>query len=217
MVDAFRKADEVLLNAVQGISDLMTVPGLINVDFADVRTIMSEHGPRAHGHRHRHRQAPRDRGRRDGDQLAAARGRHRSTARPASSSTSPAARTSTLHEVNEASSLIQQAAHEDANIIFGSVIDPNLGDEVRITVIATGFERPVAAKEKQPPGRTPNRNDRNASGSQIALPYDQSAAVTREYPPPMAQRPARTTDPAATRRPTTRTRTSPSSPARSRS
>ena len=54
MLEAFRKADEVLLNAVQGISDLITVPGLINVDFADVRTIMSEHGPRAHGHRPRH-------------------------------------------------------------------------------------------------------------------------------------------------------------------
>ena len=57
LLDAFRKADEVLLNAVQGISDLITVPGLINVDFADVRTIMSEHGPRAHGHRHRHGRA----------------------------------------------------------------------------------------------------------------------------------------------------------------
>ena len=62
MVEAFKRADEVLLNAVQGISDLITVHGLINVDFADVRTIMSEHGPGAHGHRPRHRRAARDRG-----------------------------------------------------------------------------------------------------------------------------------------------------------
>jgi cell division protein FtsZ len=98
-----------------------------------------------------------------------------------------------LHEVNEASSLIQQAAHEEANIIFGSVIDPTIGDEVRITVIATGFERPVVAKEKPVPTR--GAPAKNASGSQIALPYEQSSAITREYPPPMAQRSARTTDP----------------------
>jgi cell division protein FtsZ len=98
-----------------------------------------------------------------------------------------------LHEVNEASSLIQQAAHEEANIIFGSVIDPGIGDEVRITVIATGFERPAPAREKPVPTRgAPAKSER---GSQIALPYDQSQAITREYPPPMAQRPARPTDP----------------------
>ena len=102
MVEAFRKADSVLLNAVQGISDLMTVPGLINVDFADVRTIMSEHGPRADGHRRRHRQEPRDRGRRDGDQLAAARGRHIDGATGILINITGGPDL-TLHEVNEAS------------------------------------------------------------------------------------------------------------------
>ena len=140
MVEAFRKADSVLLNAVQGISDLMTVPGLINVDFADVRTIMSGMGRALMG-------------------TGIGTGKRRATEAAEMAISSPLLEDVsiegatgilinitggpdlTLHEVNEASSLIQQAAHEDANIIFGSVIDPNLSDEVRITVIATGFDR----------------------------------------------------------------------------
>ncbi|MBT8492083.1 MAG: hypothetical protein KJO07_03400, partial [Deltaproteobacteria bacterium] len=94
----------------------------------------------------------------------------------------------TLHEVNEASSLIEEAAHEEANIIFGSVIDANIGDEVRITVIATGFDRALVgtadednkvakalAKQKQP--------------EQITLPYEASSQVTRDYPPPKVTAP----------------------------
>jgi cell division protein FtsZ len=192
MIDAFRRADEVLLNAVQGISDLMTVPGLINVDFADVRTIMCKQGRALMG-------AGVGSGkRRAGDAAEMA------ISSPLLEDVNIEGATGILinitggpdlglHEVNEASSLIQQAAHEEANIIFGSVIDPGIGDEVRITVIATGFERPAPAKEKPVPTRgAPAKSER---GSQIALPYDQSQAITREYPPPMAQRPTRPTDP----------------------
>src|SRR5258707_3006324 len=140
MVEAFRKADSVLLNAVQGISDLMTVPGLINVDFADVRTIMAGMGRALMG-------------------TGVGEGKRRATEAAETAISSPLLEDVsiegatgilinitggpdlTLHEVNDASTLIQNAAHEDANIIFGSVIDPNLSEEVRITVIATGFER----------------------------------------------------------------------------
>ena len=152
MIDAFKKADEVLLNAVQGISDLMTVPGLINVDFADVRTIMSNMGRALMG-------------------SGASAGKRRSVEAAEMAISSPLLEDVsidgatgilinitggpdlTLHEVNEASTLIQEAAHEDANIIFGSVIDANAGDEVRITVIATGFDRAslgIRAPQPQP-------------------------------------------------------------------
>jgi len=140
MVDAFKKADEVLLNAVQGISDLMTVPGLINVDFADVRTIMSSMGRALMG-------SGRSTGKRRAVEAA-----EMAVSSPLLEDVNIDGATGilinitggpdlTLHEVNEASSLVQEAAHEDANIIFGSVIDSNIGDEVRITVIATGFDR----------------------------------------------------------------------------
>ncbi|HET6610482.1 MAG TPA: cell division protein FtsZ, partial [Kofleriaceae bacterium] len=179
MMDAFKKADEVLLSAVQGISDLMTVPGLINVDFADVRTIMSEQGRALMG---------------SGTGI----GKRRSVEAAESAISSPLLEDVsidgatgilinitggpdlTLHEVNEASSLVQEAAHEDANIIFGSVIDANIGDEVRITVIATGFDRGHVGA---------HANDRDTEKvraqrpSQIALPYASSTQITREYPP----------------------------------
>jgi cell division protein FtsZ len=138
MLDAFRKADEVLLNAVQGISDLITIPGLINVDFADVRTIMSNMGQALMG-------------------TGSALGDNRALAAAKMAVESPlledvqingatgilinitGGANMTLMEVNQACSLIQEAAHEDANIIFGSVIDDEMGDELKITVIATGF------------------------------------------------------------------------------
>ncbi len=93
LLDAFKRADEVLLNAVQGISRPHPVHGFINVDFADVKTIMSDQGTGAHGHRPRRRRAARDRGDAAGDPLAAARGRLDRRRAPASSSTSPAAAT----------------------------------------------------------------------------------------------------------------------------
>src|SRR5262249_15427424 len=130
MLDAFRRADEVLLNAVQGISDLITVPGLINVDFADVRTIMSGMGRALMGT-----------GRAKGDRRAI-EAAQQAISSPLLEDISIDGATGilinitggpdlTLFEVNEASSLIQEAAHEEANIIFGSVIDPNVREEVR--------------------------------------------------------------------------------------
>jgi len=181
MIEAFRKADSVLLNAVQGISDLMTVPGLINVDFADVRTIMAGMGRALMG-------------------TGVGQGKRRATEAAETAISSPLLEDVsiegatgilinitggpdlTLHEVNEASTLIQNAAHEDANIIFGSVIDPNLSDEVRITVIATGFDRSAKlATPPEPP--TPTRRP-----AQVALPYDVSTQTTKEYPAPMPPR-----------------------------
>jgi len=138
LLEAFRKADEVLLQAVRGISDLITVHGLINLDFADVRTIMSEMGMAIMG-------------------AALATGENRAEEAARRAIASPlledisirgakgvlinvtGGADLTLHEVNEAASLIQEEADEEANIIFGAVIDETLGDELRITVIATGF------------------------------------------------------------------------------
>ena len=196
MVEAFRKADSVLLNAVQGISDLMTVPGLINVDFADVRTIMSGMGRALMG-------------------TGVGTGKRRATEAAETAISSPLLEDVsidgatgilinitggpdlTLHEVNEASSLIQQAAHEDANIIFGSVIDPNLSEEVRITVIATGFHPaektqiivPYTA-DRHPAPPAPAKPRLAQATPQIALPYNLSTQITKEYPTVPARRPA---------------------------
>jgi hypothetical protein len=172
MLDAFRRADEVLLNAVQGISDLITVPGLINVDFADVRTIMSGMGHALMGT-----------GRAKGDRRAI-EAAQQAISSPLLEDVSIDGATGilinitggpdlTLFEVNEASSLIQEAAHEEANIIFGSVIDPNVKDEVRITVIATGFDRAPVEEG------VPKRGGRTAP--QMHLPYERE--TTKDYPP----------------------------------
>jgi len=191
MVEAFRKADSVLLNAVQGISDLMTVPGLINVDFADVRTIMACMGRALMG-------------------TGIGQGKKRAIEAAETAISSPLLEDVsiegatgilinitggpdlTLHEVNEASSLIQQAAHEDANIIFGSVIDPNLSDEVRITVIATGFDRGAKTQMIVEPSRPVVQP--KPKPHQVTLPYDVSSQITKEYPPPAI--PARARQPA---------------------
>ncbi len=137
--DSFRMADEVLRQGIQGISELITVPGLINLDFADVKTIMSEGGA-----------ALMAVGKASGEERA------RVAAEQAISSqlldiTIDGARgvlfnvtggpSLTLFEVNQAAAIIRETAHPDVNLIFGAVIDPDMGDEIRITVIATGFER----------------------------------------------------------------------------
>ncbi|ARG59882.1 cell division protein FtsZ [Mycobacterium kansasii] len=148
LMDAFRSADEVLLNGVQGITDLITTPGLINVDFADVKGIMSGAGTALMG-------------------IGSARGEGRSLKAAEIAINSPLLEASMegaqgvlmsiaggsdlgLFEINEAASLVQDAAHPDANIIFGTVIDDSLGDEVRVTVIAAGFEAGGAGRK--PPG-----------------------------------------------------------------
>ena len=140
LLEAFRKADEVLLNAVRGISDLIMTPGLINVDFADVKTIMQSMGMALMGT-----------GVGTGPQRAMDAAQA-AICGPLLEDTSIDGATGilinitggsdmTLNEVTEATSLIQEAAHEDANIIWGTVIDPAMRDEIKITVVATGFDR----------------------------------------------------------------------------
>lgn len=156
--DAFSVADDVLRQGVQGISELITVPGLINLDFADVRTIMSEGGA-----------ALMAVGRADGEDRA------RMAAEQAISSqlldiTIDGARgilfnvtggpDMTLFEVNQAAAIIKETAHPDVNLIFGAVIDPNMEDHIRITVIATGFERTGTPRRTvEPASRNENRID----------------------------------------------------------
>jgi cell division protein FtsZ len=149
LLEAFRKADEVLLQAVQGISDLITVEGLINLDFADVRTVMGEMGMALMG-------------------TGTAKGEKRAVEAAQRAISSPLLEDITItgargilisvtggpdlgiFEVNEACMLIQEEAHEDANIIFGAVIDEKMKDEMRITVIATGFGRAESKEEHVP-------------------------------------------------------------------
>jgi len=153
LLDTFRKADEVLLQAVKGISDLITVNGLINLDFADVRTVMSEMGMALMG-------------------TGAASGENRAIEAAQRAISSPllediticgargilinitGGADLTLYEVNEASTLVQEEAHEEANIIFGAVIDENLREEMRVTVIATGFGKAEEREERIPESRT---------------------------------------------------------------
>ncbi len=140
LLETFKKADEVLLQAVKGISDLINIRGLINLDFADIRTVMASKGIALMG-------------------TGSARGENRAVEAATAAISSPLLENIkidgatgiiinvtggsdlSLMEVNEASTLITEAAHEDAEIIFGAVIDDNMGDEVRVTVIATGFEQ----------------------------------------------------------------------------
>ncbi len=138
MLDAFRSADQVLLSGVQGITDLITTPGLINLDFADVKSVMSGAGSALMG-------------------IGSARGEDRAVQAAELAISSPLLEASIdgahgvllsiqggsdlgLFEINEAARLVQEAAHPEANIIFGAVIDDSLGDEVRVTVIAAGFD-----------------------------------------------------------------------------
>ena len=150
--DAFRIADDILRQAVQGISDIITVPGIINRDFADVKTIMSGQGYAVMG-------------------TAIATGANRATDAAMRAISSPllednsiqgaqgilinisGSNSLTLHEVHEASSVIQKAAHENANIIFGAVQDDNMKDSLKITVIAAGFKE--ANRKNVQPRQTP--------------------------------------------------------------
>jgi cell division protein FtsZ len=145
LTDAFATADDVLRQAIQGISDLILVPGLINLDFADVKTIMSGMGLAIMG-------------------TGLSQGEGRAMAAANAAISSPLLEDASvkgargviinvtggsdlsLIEVSEASAVIQEAAHEDANIIFGAVVDPKMEGQVKITVIATGFDRPAAAR-----------------------------------------------------------------------
>jgi len=139
MLNAFKLADEILLQGVQGITDLITTPGLINTDFADVRTVMTDAGSALMGIGH---------GSGEGRSVAAARSAISSPLLEASIENARGILLNIsggpdlgLLEVNEAAEIIHGVAHQDANIIFGAVIDDEMGDEVRVTVIAAGFDR----------------------------------------------------------------------------
>jgi len=156
LTDAFAVADEVLLKATKGISDLVTVPGLVNLDFADVKSVMSSRGNALMG-------------------TGRASGPNRAVEAAQAAVSSPlledvtiagaegvlvnitGGRDLTLYEVNEAASVVTNAAGEDANVIFGSVIDPNMDGDLMITVIATGFGRPDA--RMKPAERPAERED----------------------------------------------------------
>src|SRR5574337_476175 len=144
VVDAFRMADDILRQGVQGITDLITVPGLVNLDFSDVRTIMRDAGSALMG-------------------IGSASGDNRATEAARAAVSSPLLETSIegatgillnitggpdigLFEVNEAAEVVTSAADPNANIIFGAVIDESVGDEVRVTVIATGFGKAEEVK-----------------------------------------------------------------------
>jgi cell division protein FtsZ len=177
LADAFKRADEVLLNAVQGISDIITVHGLVNVDFADVRTIMSEKGMALMGT-----------GRSSGEKRAI-EAMQAAISSPLLEDVTLDGATGllvnisggpnlSLREVDEAVSMAQSAADPDANIIFGSVVDESLGDEVRITVIATGFQ---TRDERRAPARV-----------QVQVP---ATAAVKSVPPPLPSEAARPKEP----------------------
>ena len=147
MLEAFKVADDILRQGVQGISDLIAVPGLVNLDFADVKTIMQEKGLAHMGI-----------GRSAGDNRAI-EATKQAIQSPLLETTIEGAKGVLLnitgsedlglYEVNEAAELVAEAAHPDANIIFGAVINDELQDEVSITVIATGFEQQDKQKQKR--------------------------------------------------------------------
>jgi len=164
LLEAFRVADSVLQQAVQGISDLILVPGLVNLDFADVRTIMSGMGMAMMGT---------GVGRGPNRALDAAQ---KAVASPLLDDTSiegakgilinfTGGSDMAIHEVEEGARIVQEAAHEEANIIFGAVLDPSLEDEVRMTVIATGFTE--RKSQLEPAGKVVDlpRAPRSAGGT----------------------------------------------------
>jgi cell division protein FtsZ len=163
VLDAFRSADQVLLSGVQGITDLITTPGLINLDFADVKSVMQGAGSALMG-------------------IGSARGEDRAIQAAETAISSPLLEASVdgahgvllsiqggsdlgLFEINEAARLVQEAAHPEANIIFGAVIDDALGDEVRVTVIAAGFDggAPTRRRDDRALGQVSGRSSAPAA------------------------------------------------------
>ncbi|WP_030909367.1 cell division protein FtsZ [Streptomyces sp. NRRL F-5126] len=201
VLDAFKSADQVLLSGVQGITDLITTPGLINLDFADVKSVMSEAGSALMG-------------------IGSARGDDRAVAAAEMAISSPLLEASIdgargvllsisggsdlgLFEINEAAQLVSEAAHPEANIIFGAVIDDALGDEVRVTVIAAGFDggQPPtrresalgssnAKRDEQPGASRSLDGGRPVSGGLGTVPApEEPGAATAEPAVPVAEKP----------------------------
>ncbi len=191
LMDAFRSADEVLLSGVQGITDLITTPGLINLDFADVKSVMSGAGSALMG-------------------IGSARGEGRAVQAAQKAINSPLLEASMdgahgvllaiaggsdlgLFEINESASLVQESAHPEANIIFGTVIDDSLGDEVRVTVIAAGFDSGTPTHKKLDPTMVSSRTSvAPAQSGQVGQPAQQRPAT------PPAPAPVQSTPPPAT-------------------
>src|SRR4051794_2453316 len=169
ILEAFRAADDVLRQGVQGITDLITIPGLINLDFADVRTVMHDAGSALMG-------------------IGSASGENRAAEAAKTAISSPLLETSVegatgvllnitggsdlgLFEVNEAAEIVQSASAGDSNIIFGAVVDDSLGDEVRVPVIATGVDRRGGGRlfdrESRPKRRDVVMDDRQRSSLEI--------------------------------------------------
>ncbi|MEX0658392.1 MAG: cell division protein FtsZ [Egibacteraceae bacterium] len=186
VLQAFRLADDVLLQGVQGITDLITTPGLINTDFADVSTVMRDAGSALMG-------------------IGKARGDNRAVEAARMAISSPLLEASIegargvlltiaggsdlgLYEVNEAAEIIAQAADQDANIIFGAVIDDALGDEVKVTVIAAGFSD-TASAAVSPPAETGRLRPVDRAAPRPAPPPSSSP------PPPPAPEPAPAREP----------------------
>jgi cell division protein FtsZ len=217
MLDAFKSADQVLLSGVQGITDLITTPGLINLDFADVKSVMQGAGSALMG-------------------IGASRGDDRALQAAELAVSSPLLEASIdgafgvllsiqggsdlgLHEAAEAARLVQEAAHPDANIIWGTVIDDALGDEVRVTVIAAGFEGGVPGRtdtgrenvrearapqqERRPEPRPAATPARSAEPVSDWAPRQQSFIPTRQASP-APQDPAESEDTAPTPTPAPR-------------
>jgi len=204
VLDAFRSADQVLLSGVQGITDLITTPGLINLDFADVKSVMSDAGSALMG-------------------IGSARGEDRAKAAAIMAISSPLLEASIdgargvllsisggsdlgLFEINESAQLVAEAAHPEANIIFGAVIDDALGDEVRVTVIAAGFDggapptivREPVVRSATPPQQQERSTEFNRVGSTAAgrsvhtigsVPRAEESSSRQAEPPAPAQPP----------------------------
>ena len=182
VLDAFKSADQVLLSGVQGITDLITTPGLINLDFADVKSVMQGAGSALMG-------------------IGSARGDDRAVQASELAISSPLLEASIdgahgvllsiqggsdlgLFEIHEAARLVQEAAHPEANIIFGAVIDDALGDEVRVTVIAAGFDSgaPTQTGRPEPVARTAPRTEQPAPAAP-AVPPVQTARPAQPAAP----------------------------------
>ena len=197
IVEAFRAADEVLHNGVQGITNLITIPGMINVDFADVRSVMSDAGSALMG-------------------IGSARGDNRAMTAAEQAINSPLLESTMegakgvllsiaggsdlgLHEVNSAASMVEERADEDVNLIFGTIIDDTLGDEIRLTIIATGFDAEAnaaqaassqRAPEQRKPGSLFDNRDRESGNSATPAPTQPAAddyAPRHSYEPRAGQ------------------------------
>ena len=187
LLDAFNSADEVLRSGVQGITDVIAVPGIINLDFADVKAVMQNAGTALMG-------------------IGAATGEDRAVQAAEAAIASPLLEASIegahgvlfyvqggsdlgIFEVNEAARLVQEAAHPEANIIFGAVIDDNLGDECRITVIAAGFDVPSSeTREAAVAGRSEEarpaavEQSQESAGDEAVIPGEEAAVPLRPVP-----------------------------------